>query len=158
MLFSAVSSEWQIDIRFWFLARMNITLERNGPLPQENDVPLTIHGKKGTMYVCEIHVNAILCCDSSEWQVSASGFSIARLPWRDWCALPVSICSSISLSSCGGLLFSFWKSFSSLTANADSLWYDRYAWIVGFLNFFTRRILKIPTDRPTKVCEKTVRF
>ena len=44
--------------------------------------------------VCEIHVRAILRCGSSEWRVTASGFSIARLSRRDWCALQVSICYS----------------------------------------------------------------
>ena len=42
--------------------------------------------------------------------VTASGFSISCLSGRDWCALPVSICSSFSFSSCGGFLFSFCSS------------------------------------------------
>ena len=95
--------------------------------------------------VCAIHVRAILRCDSSEWRVTASGFSIARLSRRDWFALPVSICSSFSFSSCGGLLFSFCSSggpFSLLAACMDSLRYGRYAWTVGFRNFLP--------DRPSK--------
>ena len=90
-------------------------------------------------------VRAILRCDSSEWRASASGFSIARLSRRDWCALPVSICSSLSFSSCGGLLFSFCTSrgpFSSPAACTVSLRYDWYAWTVGFRNFLP--------DRPSK--------
>ena len=108
---------------------------------------------------CEIHVRVFLLCDSSEWRVTASGFSIARLSRRDsdWCTLQVSICSSFSFSWCGGLL-RFWRSISSLTAYADSLRYDRYAWTVGFWNFFNRQILEIPTDRHMKVGEKTVWF
>ena len=100
-----------------------------------------------------------LLCDSSEWRVTASDFSIARLSRRDsdWCALQVSICSSFLFSWCGGLL-RFWRSISSLTAYADSLRYDRYPWTVGFWNFFNRQILEIPTDRHMKVCEKTVWF
>ena len=43
-------------------------------------------------------------------------------------------------------------------AHLGSLTNDRYAWTVGFGNFFTRQFLEIPTDRPTKVCEKTARF
>ena len=43
-------------------------------------------------------------------------------------------------------------------ARGDSLTNDRYAWSVGFWNFFTRRILEIPTDRPRKVCEKLSDF
>ena len=101
-----------------------------------------------------------LLCDSSEWRVTASGFSIARLSRRDsdWCcALQVSICSSFLFSWCGGLL-RFWRPISSLTAYADSLRYDRYEWTVGFWNFFNRQILEIPIDRQMKVCEKTVWF
>ena len=92
--------------------------------------------------VCEIHVRAILRCDSWEWRVTASGFSISRLSGRDWCALPVSICSSFSFLSCGGFLFSFCSSggpFSLLAACTDSLRYDRYAWTVGFQNFLPDR-------------------
>ena len=50
--------------------------------------------------------------------------------------------------------------FVVVTAYAGSLTNDRNAWAaaVGFWNFYTRQILEIPTDRPTKVCEKTVRF
>ena len=108
---------------------------------------------------CEIHVRVFLLCDSSEWRVTASGFSIARLSRRDsdWCALQLSICSSFLFSWCGGLL-RFWRSISSLTAYADSLRYDRYAWTVEFWNFFNRQILEISTDRHMKVCEKTVWF
>ena len=92
--------------------------------------------------VCERHVRAILRCDSSEWRVTASGFSISRVSGRDWCALSVSICSSFSFSSCGGFLFSFCSSggpFSLLAACTDSLRYDRCAWTVGFRNFLPDR-------------------
>ena len=65
------------------------------------------NSRKERHNACEIHIYAFLRCDSSEWQVTASGFSLARLSWRDRCALPVSICSSFSFSLCGGLLFSF---------------------------------------------------
>ena len=47
-LFSAVCSEWQIERRFWSIARLKTSLERSGHPPQENDVPSTIHGKKCT--------------------------------------------------------------------------------------------------------------
>ena len=40
------------------------------------------NSRKGRHGVCEIHVRAILRCDSSEWRVTASGFSIARLSRR----------------------------------------------------------------------------
>ena len=74
--------------------------------------------------------------------VTASGFSISRLSGMDWCALPVSICSSFSFSSCGGFLFSFCSSggpFSLLAACTDSLRNDRYAWTVEFRNFLPDR-------------------
>ena len=47
--------------------------------------------------------------------------------------------------------------FVVLTAGAAHIGFltnDRYARTVGFGNFFTRQVLEIPTDRPTKVCEK----
>ena len=100
-------------------------------------------------------------CFSPLWLLRVTGncFSIARLSQRDsdWCTLQVSICSSFLFSWCGGLL-RFWRSISSLTAYADSLRYDRYAWTVGFWNFLNRQILEIPTDRHMKVCAKTVWF
>ena len=124
--------------------------------PQEIDVPSTTHGKKG---FCEIHVRVFLLCYFSEWRVTAPGFSIARLSRRDWCMCSPSLHLLLVFffAWCGGLL-RFWRSFSSLTAYADSLRYDRYAWTVGFWNFFTRQILEIPTNQHMKVCEKTVRF
>ena len=48
--------------------------------------------------------------------------------------------------------------FVVLTAYAGSLTNDRYARTVGFWNYSSRQILEIPTNRPTKVCEKAVRF
>ena len=99
--------------------------------------------------VCEIHVRAILRCDSSGWRVTASSFSISRLSGRDWCALP----ASFSFSSCGGFLFCFCGSggpFSLLAACTDSLRYDRYAWTVGFRNFLH--------DRPSNYRQTTPRI
>ena len=67
--------------------------------------------------VCEIHARAILCCDSSERRVTASGFSIASLSRRDSCALPVYICSSFSYSS------------ACSSASGDSFLYWQCTWI-----------------------------
>ena len=47
---------------------------------------------------------------------------------------------------------------TAFAAHGGSLTNDRYAWTVGFWNFFTRQILEIPTDRPTKVCENLSDF
>ena len=110
--------------------------------------------------VCETNGRAILRCDSSEWRTTASGFPIviARLSRRDWCALPVSICSSFSFSSCGGLLFSFWRSFLHwLRMRIPCAMIDTRK-LFSFWNFFTRQILEIPTDWPAKVCEKQSNF
>ena len=43
---------------------------------------------------------------------------------------------------------------TACAAHVGFLTNDRYARTVGFGNFFTRQVLEIPTDRPTKVCEK----
>ena len=105
--------------------------------------------------VCEIHVLAFLGCDCSEWRVTASGFPIARLSRRNWCALPVSICSSLSCratarSSASTDPFHHWQ---HMRVVIRSIHVD--CWI---LKLVYPTDPQIPKDRPTKVCEKTVRF
>ena len=96
------------------------------------------HSWKERHGFCEIHVRVFLLCDSSEWRVTASGFSIARLSRRDWC-----ICSPCGAAACSasGDPFLHWQRKRIPRDTIDTR---------GLLNFETFYLTDPRnTDRPT---------
>ena len=139
-------------------------LWKGGHPHHANDVPSTIHEKKDTVFVKYTFVLPY----SPLWLLRVTGncFWFLDLP-------PVSkgLVGSPSLRLLLILFLVVWRLalqvleilfftriLTRLTAHADWLRYNRYAWAVGFGNFYTQQILEIPTDRATKVCEKLFDF